>query len=157
MPAEIWLRDFVRESNKIEGITRPPLDHEIKAHETLLAAPVVTVSALEEFVQVVAHAPLRERDGMDVRVGLHIAPPGGPQIRADLQDHLLTLPTRSSPYRAHKEYETLHPFMDGNGRSGRALWLWMMESRFDGHTRLAPWRELGFLHWWYYQSLSEGR
>jgi hypothetical protein len=151
-----WLREFVRESNKIEGILRPPFDHEIQAHRALLGTLVVTVSALVEFVLIVAHASLRDRGGMDVRVGNHSAPSGGPQIRADLQSHLLTLPARSSPYRAHKEYEALHPFMDGNGRSGRVLWLWMMEKQAaDAKATHRPWREAGFLRWWYYQSLEK--
>jgi hypothetical protein len=36
------------------------------------------------------------------------------------------------------------PTTDGNGRSGRALWLWCMRGR-------AP---LGFLHQFYYQTLG---
>ena len=54
----------------------------------------------------------------------------------------------SSAYVLHCRYESLHPFTDGNGRSGRALWLWMM-----GGIEEAP---LGFLHTWYYQSLEAG-
>lgn len=53
-----------------------------------------------------------------------------------------------TPMRAHVEYETLHPFMDGNGRSGRVLWAWQM--RRDGRDPL----QLGFLHAFYYQALN---
>ena len=45
----------------------------------------------------------------------------------------------------HKHFESLHPFLDGNGRTGRALWLWMM-----GGIAQVP---LGFLHTFYYQTL----
>jgi Fic family protein len=37
--------------------------------------------------------------------------------------------------------------MDGNGRSGRAIWLWQMLRQEGG----AP---LGFLHHFYYQTLE---
>jgi hypothetical protein len=44
------------------------------------------------------------------------------------------------PYPAHIRYEKLHPFMDGNGRSGRAIWALMMRGR-DPFS-------LPFLHRW---------
>lgn len=53
------------------------------------------------------------------------------------------------PYKIHLLYEDLHPFTDGNGRSGRAIWLWQMERQ--GGTRLS------FLHWWYYATLAKGQ
>ena len=46
-------------------------------------------------------------------------------------------------------YETLHPFMDGNGRSGRILWAWQMIEH-----NIAPGLSLGFLHAYYYQTLA---
>lgn len=80
--------------------------------------------------------------GLNVVVGRYRPPLGGPNIRATLQK-LLRHP--HDPYLIHQAYEALHPFTDGNGRSGRALWLHMM-----GGPDAVP---LGFLHTWYYQSL----
>jgi len=155
------LRDFIKESNRIEGI--PVISAwDISAHEELLAKEVLTVGALADFVTAVAPgAQLRIAPGMDVRVGMFFPIGGGERVAMGLDNLLYRAnqhragllgrdPSRAHmAYRLHVDYETLHPFTDGNGRSGRALWLWMM-----GGIAAAP---LGFLHTFYYQSLGASR
>jgi len=150
--------DFVKESNAIEGIHRDPTDDELEATVAFLDLEKVTVAHMEVLVQCYAGAPLREKFGQNVRVGSHFPPRGGPLVRKDLMDLLKAAHSvgRSSttpgtrPYLVHQRYEQLHPFMDGNGRSGRTLWYWQMK-------RQEQWRllDLGFLHAWYYASLAE--
>ena len=145
---DLW--NFVKESNHIEGIDRQPLDEEIEAHEKFLGCPIITLHILYGFVQTVQpEAVLRDAVGLDVRVGSHIPPAGGPEIKDALENILdLVESGDPSPYDIHNRYESLHPFTDGNGRSGCALWLWMMVNSFGKFPKL------GFLHTWYYQSLN---
>jgi hypothetical protein len=147
------LADFVAESNRIEGIVRVPTNYEIKAHVDLLGRRQLTVGHVEKFVSVCQpDAKLRATsDVPGVRVGNHVAPPSGVQIEKDLKHLLLQITTSElTPFEAHCRYETLHPFTDGNGRSGRALWLWQMHKRGELDRAL----NLGFLHTFYYQTLA---
>ena len=139
------LKGFVWESNRIEGIMRDPTQKEIVAHENLLARKQISISDLETFVSIIQPgARLRRQIGQDVRIGSYIPPRGGPEIEEQLYELLKEVNLRRNSYSVHLKYETLHPFMDGNGRSGRALWLWQVGGK-------AP---LGFLHSFYYQTLD---
>lgn len=136
-------KKFVIESNLIEGITRPPKSDELVEHERFMFLERVTIEELARFVRVYQpDARLRDKPGLDVRVGNHIPPRGGNQVRNQLETLLGNL-RELGAYRAHLEYETLHPFTDGNGRSGRMLWAWQMQDY-----------PLGFLHHFYYQTLG---
>lgn len=140
------IHTFVAESNRIEGIHRAPTKQEIDATLEFVNLPRITLDDLEKLVYVYQrNGHLRDEPGMDVRVGNYIAPPGGPHIKTRLEALLEDVNERRwSPYHIHQQYEHLHPFIDGNGRSGRAIWLWQM-----GEFPL-----IGFLHAFYYQTLA---
>jgi Fic family protein len=57
----------------------------------------------------------------------------------------------TDPWKCHVRFETLHPFLDGIGRTGRAIWVWQMQR--IGRDPFA----LPFLHRAYYQSLENTR
>lgn len=148
-PSEPSVCAFMRESNAIEGIFRDPSPDEVRAAERFMQMFDVSATALGDFQAIVAPGnPLRERNGMDVRVGHYIAPPGGPAILRRLQAICRDANRGADPYDVHLRFETLHPYMDGNGRTGRMLWAWQMHGQ--GKSPFA----LSFLHRWYYETLS---
>lgn len=145
---------FVRESNRIEGITRPPTDAEVEAFVEFLALPVVRVADVETYVRRIGGGMLRCMDGLNVRVGNHRPLSGGPHLVSTLQG-ILDCVNRNigTPWELHVRYETLHPFLDGNGRSGRVLWAWQV-LRFHHYPDTLA---MGFLHPAYYAALEHAR
>jgi hypothetical protein len=137
---------FIEESNRIEGITGTTPE-EAKEFRRFMDLDEITVADLEKFVSIYQpNAKLRVEFGMNVRVGGYYPPTAGPDIRIALIELLKDIQHgQLTPFDAHVRYESLHPFSDGNGRSGRMLWAWQM-----GKGGL----ELGFLHAFYYQTLE---
>lgn len=75
-----------------------------------------------------------------VRVGGYVAPP--PERVKPLMSELLAWWNQEAPAISpivsaaivHHQFETIHPFADGNGRAGRMLSLWELYRRgFDNH------------------------
>lgn len=141
------LSDFLYESLKIEGINREPSISEVTATEKFLEKETIIIKDIVELVNIYEPgAKLRRKIGMDVFVGSHIPPKGGPDIEKELKR---ILEVSVGPFHRHCLYEQLHPFTDGNGRSGRTLWLWEM-----GWWKKYHGLPLNFLHQFYYQSLT---
>ncbi len=143
---------FLRESNEIEAIFKYPSDDQIESVEAFLGWDLLTVGIMSGMANIFQPGVLlRDKVGLDVMVGGHLPPRGGPEIRAQLEDILdLVVHDRLTPWRAHCLYEHLHPFTDCNGRTGRLLWLWHMKECSPGYSYQIP-----FLHKFYYQSLDE--
>ena len=109
----------------------------------------LSVSEIENYVRIYQpNARLRSMRGLNVIVGAHTPPAGGKLILAHLRALVTDInAARVGAWDAHLRYETLHPFTDGNGRSGRAIWYLQM--------RNSPLSDLGFLHAFYYQTLNK--
>jgi hypothetical protein len=139
----------VAESLRIEGIDRPPSEEEIAEHRRFMHLETLSIAELQAFLKVFRPgARLRLYPGQDnIIVGPHVPPKSGEHIAAQLQALLSDINAEKiDPWSAHVQFETLHPFSDGNGRCGRVCWYFSMRnsSRVD----------LGFLHGFYLQTLN---
>ncbi|MFH1390861.1 MAG: Fic family protein [Candidatus Diapherotrites archaeon] len=96
--------------------------------------------------------------GVNVRVGNHIAPPFytvprklGALIKWYNQNHDKYNPVVVTAY-FHSEFENIHPFVDGNGRTGRLLMNFMLKKQgYPPLTIFFKYRQE------YYESLEKAR
>lgn len=138
------LMEFAKESNRIEGITNAEANErmfeKLGAFLKLKELTAVRVCEFNEW------GKLRHKEGMNVNISGRHCLPGGDSLKHQFALIIHTLLERSA-FVNHVDFERLHPFTDGNGRTGRAIWLWQMVTQHNYDL------SRGFLHEWYYQSL----
>lgn len=119
VPEGFWI-SYARDSRTIEGIIYTP---DASTFLRSFVESPLSVASISDYVYAEAGTRIRSEPWMNVRVGQHVAPPGGPHILTEL-DALVTAVKVDAPYETHAKFLHLHPFMDGNGRAARALLAW---------------------------------
>lgn len=144
------LTQLCTESRAIEGLS--PSDASVTVLRAFLSTPL-TLDSVKAYCYAEAGTVVRARAGMDVRVGRYICPPGGPAIPTELETIVNDAAQQSWPsWNTHARFLNLHPFMDGNGRTARAIYIHQGMQSQHGFQWLASRPLLQSL---YYSALSD--
>jgi Fic family protein len=130
---DLDMRQHIRESNLIEGIEDPAeVDQSLKAWTYLIGQDQLTHEVVCKTQRLICANQTDLRDDqkghyrsvsrVNVRVGSYVAPRW--HEVDDLMAEWLDEHDRLSPWLNHVAFESVHPFVDGNGRTGRALYWW---------------------------------
>jgi len=141
------LEDFAKESDLIEG--------EAFNRQHLYALEAILKKPLTKENLLAAHftfAPDEEWAGkyrdINVMIGGHMTP--NPYMTKELMRNWFMDLDDMNSFEAHVRFEKIHPFQDGNGRIGRAIWLKIaLEEGFQQNRT--------FLHEFYYQTLTHSK
>lgn len=157
-----YLRELIRQSNLIEGIVGvPEMDQSEVAWNWLYdwnmplnhgaickVQKIITINQTD--LRPDQRGYYRDLSHTNVRVGNHVPPPW-PDVKARM-DNWLEDYQRVTPWEAHADFEFIHPFVDGNGRTGRML-MWWQELKAGG----TPTMILAADRADYYRRLEKGR
>ncbi len=135
-PQEI---EFLRESNAIEGVyDDQSLKDAIGAWQYLMTRPIMTMSVILEThrILMVNQAIERKYKGSFRDIDVYIG--GQRAVSPSMIESLLLMQFVFETMRAHPTpdwqhlhvvYERIHPFVDGNGRTGRMFMNWTRVNR----------------------------
>jgi Fic family protein len=159
--------EHIYQSNRIEGISDDrEIEQSLTAWRWLMAQPDLTHDVVREVQRVVVanqvelkpaeRGAYRDVSQVNVVVGGY-RPPHWQDVPALMDAWLAGLGSRT-PWLNHVEFEGVHPFVDGNGRTGRMLlWREQILGGFEpmlilGDHRLAYFRDLE----WHRKVLAAG-
>lgn len=146
------LQEHIRQSNLIEGIDSPAQDRQsMTAWRWLMDQRELNATVIKRVHKILTHTQkdlAAEYKGVfrpiQVRIGDHV-PPRPDLVKGEMSNWIKTF-MKLDPKEAHVRFETIHPFVDGNGRVGRML-MWWHERKLGQTPTLLKADE----RWSYYQ------
>lgn len=122
---------WIRESNLIEGVDDPDADRQcLLAWQWFVEQPFSLETILSLHKRVMAgRLPITYLGvwrPVDVTVGGRLCPPWEdvPRLMKDWEERFRMANGEYQPIIAHVAFENIHPFVDGNGRTGRMIMNW---------------------------------
>jgi len=125
--------EWIHESNLIEDVDDPVADQASEAAWVwFLTQDLTTASIIEmhkRIMECLNPYIVGDFRQYGVCVGGFVAPPASsvPTLMTEWIEHHAQAKTEKTIKHAHIAFEKIHPFEDGNGRSGRMLMNWQRE------------------------------
>lgn len=157
---ESQIKRLIHQSNLIEGYDDPKMDDQgLIAWRRLLPIPfnglthydilktqkIITITQTDLFSSQRGYYRGEAGNNTNVRIAGRLAP-SYVMVKSLMQNWLLDY-QKLNPIEAHIRFEKVHPFADGNGRTGRLLLWWMQLKRAEPLARLSAKNRHEYYEW----------